>query len=69
MAFGRIIHLYVGKFAVGNLTSQNSKDFSQFDIEACRKHVLDYANFQFLSSEGTMRTDFKAIINIKPENE
>lgn len=33
MAFGRIIHLYVGKFAVGNLTSQNSKDFSQFDIE------------------------------------
>lgn len=43
--------------------------FSQFDIEACRKHILDYANFQFLSSEGTMRTDFKAIINIKPENE
>ena len=33
MAFGRVIHLYVGKFAVGNLTSQNSKDFSQFDIE------------------------------------
>lgn len=33
MAFGRIVRLFVGKFSVGNLTSQNSKDFSQFDID------------------------------------
>jgi len=33
MAFGRIIHLYIGKFAVGNLTSENSRDLSNYDIE------------------------------------
>lgn len=36
--------------------------FSQQDIENCREHVLDYANFQFLSSEHTMETRFKATI-------
>lgn len=33
MAFGRIVRLFIGKFAVGNLTTQDSKDLSQFDIE------------------------------------
>ena len=36
--------------------------FSQQDIDDCRKQALDYASFQFLSSEHTMETRFKAII-------
>ncbi len=36
--------------------------FSQQDVDNCNEHVLDYASFQFLSSEHTMETRFKAII-------
>lgn len=33
MAFGRIVRLFIGKFAVGNITSEDCKDLSQFDID------------------------------------
>ena len=36
--------------------------FSQQDIESCREHVLDYASFQFFSSEHTLETRFKVLI-------
>lgn len=36
--------------------------FSKLDIDVCRANTLDYTSFQFLSSENTMRTDFKVII-------
>lgn len=36
--------------------------FSRLDIDDCREHVLDYASFQFLSSEHVMETRCKMII-------
>lgn len=33
MAFGRIVKLYIGKFAVGNITGENSRDLSCYDID------------------------------------
>lgn len=39
--------------------------FSQQDIVFCRENALDYASFQFLSSEHTMETRFK--VNIPME--
>ena len=39
--------------------------FSQQDIDFCRENALDYASFQFLSSEHTMETRFK--VNIPME--
>lgn len=36
--------------------------FSRQDIDYCLKNTLDYANYQFLSSETTLETRFKVII-------
>ena len=36
--------------------------FSRQDIDYCLENTLDYANYQFLSSETTLETRFKVVI-------
>ena len=36
--------------------------FSRQDIDYCLENTLDYADYQFLSSESTVETRFKVVI-------